>query len=263
LATQEDNFSVQLPVPPGIRGRGAATLGPGGERISEERVASAYHNGVVYVIWMYQAPDPQRLFSKYPDIFHLSEATESSVQVGGIKGKQYLKKEEGYVRLSRLFPTKKHLYVLEAAARDEAHPDIRRFLSSLTLGESGTSGAKSTPAAESSDLADGHPLTVVPSGTKPLSDKDVTRRAVIIYKPAPPYTSLAKNSNVTGTIKLRVVLTPSGEVTEIKVLRGLTGLTEGAKEAAKFIKFLPAEKDGQLVPQYEEVEYNFVLLYGR
>ena len=82
----------------------------------------------------------------------------------------------------------------------------------------------------------------------------------MIYKPPPPYTALEKQIRVSGKIKLRVVLSPSGEVTGVEVLRGLGGgLTEGAIEVAKSIKFLPAEKDGQLVPQYAEVEYNFVL----
>ena len=93
-----------------------------------------------------------------------------------------------------------------------------------------------------------------------MSEKEVTRPAVMIYKPQPPYTARAKETRVSGTIKLRVVLSPSGEVTGIDVLKALGGgLTEGATEVARLIKFLPAEKDGQLVPQYVEVEYNFVL----
>lgn len=261
LTSKEDNFSVQIPAQPEIRGRGEFTFGPDGERVSQERIATAYHNGVVYIIRVYEAASPKRLFSKYPKIFRLSGADESSIAVGGFEGKQYLKKGDNFFHFVRLFPAKKRLYVLEAAARAEANPDVGRFLSSLTLGDAGAAESSGAAEVAGAPPANGDSMTLAPSGSKPLLEKEVTRPVVIIHKPQPPYTALAKQNRVSGAIKLRVVLSPSGEVTGIEVLRGLSGgLTEGATEVARSIKFLPAEKDGQLVPQYAEVEYNFVLM---
>jgi TonB family protein len=257
LNAREDNFFVMLPVQPELTGRGGFTFGANGEPVSDERIASAYHNGVVYLVRIYGTPNPKRLLSKYPSIMHLSDAGESNFNVSGIEGKQYVKKGKGHVHTIRLLPTKKRLYVIETAARDESNADIRRFVASLMFGDAATAD-KPVPAV---DRADGkvEPLPIAP-GHEPLTAEEVTRPAVIIYKPAPPYPERAKQLRVNGTVKYRVVLSPSGEVTDIKVTQGLGGgLSEEIAQIVKSIKFLPAEKDGRLVPQYTEVTYNFVL----
>ena len=44
------------------------------------------------------------------------------------------------------------------------------------------------------------------------------------------------------------------------MIKGLgAGLSDSAMEAAKKIKFLPAEKDGHVVSQYAEVVYHFAI----
>jgi TonB family protein len=87
---------------------------------------------------------------------------------------------------------------------------------------------------------------------------EVSRRAVITYRPEPNFTEAARRNNVTGVVRLRAVLTAAGQVTSITVLRGLPdGLTEQAIEAARRIRFTPAQKDGRAVSQWVVVEYNF------
>ena len=87
---------------------------------------------------------------------------------------------------------------------------------------------------------------------------EVTVRAVIISKPEPGFTEEARRDNVTGMVRLRAVLSASGEVTNISVVKGLpSGLTEKAIFAAKQIRFRPAQKDGHTVSQYVTLEYNF------
>jgi TonB family protein len=256
---REDNFSVMLPARPEITGNREFTFGSNGEFINEERIASTYHNGVVYLVRMYDTSNPKRLLSKYPAIRQISSAVESNVSVGGIEGKQLVKKNEGFVHVIRLFPTKKRLYVLEAAARDENHADIRRFVSSLTLGDTAATASDKTDPAAGSANAGAAPLPVAPD-TEPLSEKEVTHPAVLIYRPQPPYPARAKQLGISGTLKFRVVFSPSGEVTDIKVTQGLGGgLSEAVAPIVKSIKFLPAVKDGRLVPQYAEISYNFRL----
>ena len=59
---------------------------------------------------------------------------------------------------------------------------------------------------------------------------------------------------------LRVVFSASGEVTSIRAVKSLPGgLTEKAIAAARQIRFVPAMKDGQPVPCYMQLEYNFNL----
>jgi protein TonB len=87
---------------------------------------------------------------------------------------------------------------------------------------------------------------------------DVTQRAVITFKPEPGFTEEARRNNVTGTVRLRAVLSASGEVVNVTTIKGLPdGLTEKAITAARQIKFRPAQFNGRAVSQYVVLEYNF------
>ncbi|HEV2861358.1 MAG TPA: energy transducer TonB [Pyrinomonadaceae bacterium] len=98
-----------------------------------------------------------------------------------------------------------------------------------------------------------------PGPDGPFRQAEVTRKAVILSKPAPGYTEEARKNNVTGAVRLRAVLDVSGQVTRISVIKPLPdGLTEKAIAAARQIKFQPAQKDGRTVSQYIVLEYNFV-----
>jgi TonB family protein len=91
-----------------------------------------------------------------------------------------------------------------------------------------------------------------------FNPREVTRKASITSKPEPLYTEEARKNQVTGTVRLRLVLSASGQVTGITPLTKLPdGLTEKAIEAARRISFTPAEKDGRKVSQYVTIEYNF------
>lgn len=91
-----------------------------------------------------------------------------------------------------------------------------------------------------------------------FNPREVTRKAIITHKPEPGFTEDARKNNVTGLVKLRLVLASSGQVTNISVVKGLPdGLTEKAIGAARQIRFTPAEKDGRTVSQWITLEYNF------
>jgi TonB family protein len=93
-----------------------------------------------------------------------------------------------------------------------------------------------------------------------FSPKAVTRKAVIKSKPAPDYTDSARKFVVDGMVKLRLVLSSHGQVTNIYVIKAMPhGLTERAIEAARRIKFDPATKNGQPVSQWITIEYNFIV----
>lgn len=93
---------------------------------------------------------------------------------------------------------------------------------------------------------------------RPFNQKEVTRKALITFKPEPGFTEEARKNNVTGVVRLRAVLSSSGSVSGISVIKGLPdGLTEKAISAARQIRFNPAEKDGRTVSQYIVLEYNF------
>ncbi len=87
---------------------------------------------------------------------------------------------------------------------------------------------------------------------------EVTRKAIITYKPEPPFTEAARRYWVTGVVRIRGVLNRTGEVTDLNVVKWLPhGLTRQALDAARRIRFTPADKDGHPVSQYIVLEYNF------
>ena len=95
--------------------------------------------------------------------------------------------------------------------------------------------------------------------TLPFKQSEVTRRAVITDRPEAEFTEKARQNDVEGVVRLRVVLGASGKVSDINVIKGLPdGLTEKCVAAAKKIRFHPAEKDGRKVSQYVVIEYAFV-----
>lgn len=89
---------------------------------------------------------------------------------------------------------------------------------------------------------------------------EVTKKARVMKKPEPAYTTAAENSGVEGIVVIRCVFASNGQVMNIHVTSGLPdGLTERAIEAAKQIKFKPAIKDGHPVSMWMELQYHFHL----
>ncbi|HEX8179934.1 MAG TPA: energy transducer TonB [Pyrinomonadaceae bacterium] len=118
------------------------------------------------------------------------------------------------------------------------------------------------PAPKNDEQAEKREDAPPPAGERKVySGREVTKRAVILARPAPQYPRRARQSGVAGRVVLRLILAASGEVgDEITVVEGLPeGLTEAAIAAARKIKFTPAERDGQPVSQYVMVIYNFNL----
>ena len=96
--------------------------------------------------------------------------------------------------------------------------------------------------------------------TRPFRQSEVTKRALITFKPGPGFTEEARKNDVEGVVRLRAVLAASGQVVSISVVKGLPdGLTEKAVAAARRIRFTPAQKDGRPVSQYVVLEYNFII----
>ena len=89
------------------------------------------------------------------------------------------------------------------------------------------------------------------------SSKQVDRKVRILAKPEPRYDKKELRKYGHSVIVLRAVFCGSGQVTDIKVQRGLSdALNERAVEAARKIRFIAAEKDGQKVSQVLIVEYH-------
>jgi len=93
-----------------------------------------------------------------------------------------------------------------------------------------------------------------------FSASEVTSKAVIHEKPTPTYMEDARWNGTSGRVVLQLVLSASGKVTFVTVLKGLTdGLSKSAVEAACRVVFTPAQKDGRDVAQRIRLEYAFRL----
>lgn len=90
--------------------------------------------------------------------------------------------------------------------------------------------------------------------------REVATKARLISKPEPPYTQVARNQQVTGTVVLRCVFASDGTVKHILIVQALpSGLTEQSIAAAKMIKFIPATINGKPVSMWMQLEYNYYL----
>lgn len=88
--------------------------------------------------------------------------------------------------------------------------------------------------------------------------KEVSLRPKISSKPLPGYSTEAIAHNVRGRVVLKAVLCRTGKVTNVQVIESLPfGMTEKAIEAARQIKFEPAERNGRRVSEVIRLEYNF------
>jgi TonB family protein len=85
-----------------------------------------------------------------------------------------------------------------------------------------------------------------------------TRKAEFTRRPEPGFTEVARHNNVSGTVRLRVLLRADGVAKVLRVVKGLPdGLTEKAVEAAERVTFRPAERYGRPVSSVVTLEYNF------
>jgi TonB family protein len=199
-----------------------------------------------------------------------------------------------------VYRTASHAYALRVVGADESHPCAQNFLKSFSLSktprgrqiadEPAPTG-KELSAASTQMIGPGKPS---PSAAAPqpspspqlkpesgastgsggatapptapvdydgvFKQREVTRKAVVVTRPEPPYTEEARKHEITGTVRVRMILTSGGTVNGVTALSRLPdGLTENALRAARHVKFIPAEKDGRRVSQYATIDYNFNL----
>ncbi|MCA1564272.1 MAG: energy transducer TonB [Acidobacteria bacterium] len=164
----------------------------------------------------------------------------------------------------RAYATATHIYLVGAWGVDETAPGIERFLKSFALpvvsGDDKRTGMASVGPGKSAGQSPdaGRGTRQATDYTRVFSVKEVRQRAVINAKPEPLYTEWARRFQISGKVRLRLVLGASGKVEGIIVVTRLAhGLTDAAIEAARGVSFTPAMKDGRLVSQYVTIEYNF------
>lgn len=211
-----------------------------------------------------------------------TEANIFSFAVGSFIGDVHTDQTEKSYSVSVYMASPKAFYVIWAAADDKKNQVLKKFLHSIRLDNqplvkqdnpikldavSGVSIAslKTSPIIlEALKKKKGEKVEIkyAPENeNEPGKTEDTakySRPLVILRKPKPGYTTGAREDGVEGKVRLRVLFRADGQIGEITVLKELkNGLTKQAADAARRIKFLPAEIDGKPADVTRTVEFNF------
>lgn len=81
------------------------------------------------------------------------------------------------------------------------------------------------------------------------ANEEIARRAKA--KVQPVYPELAYKMNITGTVKIEVVVTPNGTVKDARVVGGHPVLATAALEAAKKWRFEPAATESTGIIEFK------------
>lgn len=97
---------------------------------------------------------------------------------------------------------------------------------------------------------------LVPPGTEGLTPPRLTRRGTVNYPP------LARAQRVQGTVITNVLVSETGQILEVRIIRGINmpvGLNEAAVQTMRRSAFSPAMKDGVRVKSWVTVPIEFKL----
>ena len=91
------------------------------------------------------------------------------------------------------------------------------------------------------------------SGASALAQSGTTdeSKRKVKTKTAPMYPELAKRMNVSGKVKIEVVITPDGRVKSTRVVGGHPLLVQACQDAVKEWKFGPAPEESTQVVEFE------------
>ena len=99
-----------------------------------------------------------------------------------------------------------------------------------------------------------------PEKTSAVDAANPNRKLNILSTPRANYTELARMTQTTGTVRVRVTLSSDGQIRDVLVLSFLPfGLTQQAVKAAKQLKFTPEMLNNTPVSVSKIIEYNFNL----
>ena len=248
-----EEFTAMIPAWPTVRTYSlSSSYNPDHERILAHREYGGYGSGLIFVIGSYKAKRPERLWGDLLNDWDKTAVFERDISIDGVTARQYRSAySTSYAKYTRhivRFATKEHVYFLTLVTLEETNPVVDRFLTSLRLRRPED---RITPQATQSSED-------IPGDVFSLSE--VTRRATVVWKSEPTYTDEARAHGIVGSVTLEAVFAANGYVTNITVTKEMKdGMTENAIEAARNIRFFPAEKDGKPVSQRMTLEYNFNL----
>jgi hypothetical protein len=199
---------------------------------------------------------------------------KKKIRINGVEVRELTKTEDNpatgdkFYFVSRYFRSKDFVYVISGLSREGETPTMKRFFESLRfdpragsplVGTAQLVELKSSPvdikdfvpsqaANTIADKTPGAPSALDPSYVK----------VIVASKPRASYVKSARDLNVKGAVRLKLVLSEKGFIPSIQVVTALPeGLTRQAIFAALRLKFLPAKNGGMTIPVRKTLEYTF------
>lgn len=258
----EEGFSILLPALPAVVQRWQYHAGPPAR---DARMYAAYQNGVAYQVIFFDNPKPQNALEYFFDeqlakneLRNTEIVTKTGTFDARFPGVQYSFKKYDYRRtfdypgVVRFYAAKNRTLALLAIGKGESDASVSQFLGSLELSDRPAGTDIGNGGSNTSDAREDVDLPVVPVS-------EVSRKAMILIKPEPGYTTEARQKKLRGAVVLTAVLSGSGRVTNIQIISGLPELVQLSIEATSKMFFIPAMKDGRFVSTPLELQYNFDL----
>ena len=256
VAGKDNEFIAYLP--DGFQTIADADFVTGKDRATVDKkiVASRYINGVVLIIEYYEG-DAERIRANL--IEREKPPADKNEVINEFEFMQFSGSLQTYFTKKQLFKYKNRLYVVKALAKSPDSKILKDFFNSITLVRDKNvvfpNLAKDVKTVSLADVAE---LQLpIADDAAVIDAKDTDRRPVILYTQRPKFPR-GNTRPANGRIKLRLLLSASGQVSDVVVVEvSDKSLAAAAIDAGKKTKFIPAEKDGKPVSVYQMQEYTF------
>jgi TonB family protein len=259
LSGKNGEFMVFMPEGYLAASSGEMYLGkpPGAARVEKQLKVARHLNGVVLVMEYYQGNGKDI----YKTLKEREKTTfEKEGEINGFQFAHFSAKDEKSYQKTHFYYSKKGLYLLKAISRAENDKILKGFFESVRLINQNNPVAPNAPQdAKSTSLPNViEKIAIRLDDSMAIESKEADRKMIVLSQDYPNFSFDMRRGMGNVRVKLRVLYSSSGKVSDVKVLEISSKLLEReAVEAAKRAVFIPAEKDGKLVSVYQTIEYGF------
>ncbi len=229
-----------------------------GAHVTKQLIIARYINGSVLLMEYYEG-DSKEVQKILQDREKLTLNTEETIN--GFQVKSFSAKSENAFNRVQHFLIKNRLYVVKAISLSENNQIVKAFFESIRLVNQNNAASPNAPSGTAVSLPKLTEQEAIRlDDSKAISSNEADRKVLILKSARPKFTSDMRKGLGAGRLKLKVLFSSSGKVTNVEVLESPSKLLDKeAIETAKNIVFIPAEKDGKLVSVYKIIEHSFAV----
>jgi TonB family protein len=257
-----------------------------GERSREQvafrnlRSLTAFRDGVSIWFESYDVRDGEDAYKYFSYNLNGSE-TIKTYQINGYSLADMTLSNDTHIIRKFYFHSDNKFYILGCGTRNSANAVINTFLQSIKFKDKFLFSVEKEKLLETANPMTFENLDISPfevtyqeepkkkqksnkkksAENTPNPVEETGQSAIVILtKPRPGYTDLARQMDTKGVIRVRVHFERDGLIREVTVLKGLKhGLTEKALNAVRRMRFLPPERNNVPYSVSKVVVFNFLL----